>query len=226
MLQDMDNMEASCIFYVKVGTFTQLEQSEICLLTVNETGIIWLTVQHDCIIKVSFMCYPGDYLRQTSANILSLEEWPIYIWQQWDFGSCTVQLIPGNKHTSDRLIANRGMLGNPCNLQSYAAGFMLSIMNKLAATYSILTWSSLYIPQDFQLHFVIIFFSYSTPSNHGYTTTSARWLKIRNKQIDGRFIQYVTHSHTARTQTPVSPLWRCQWSHQKNDPGCTFENHP
>jgi len=28
MLQEMDNMEASCVFYVKVGTFTHLEQSK------------------------------------------------------------------------------------------------------------------------------------------------------------------------------------------------------
>jgi len=33
MVQDMDNMEASCVFYVKVGTFTNLEQSKISLLT-------------------------------------------------------------------------------------------------------------------------------------------------------------------------------------------------
>jgi len=37
MLQVMDNMEASCVFYVKVGTFTYLEQREISLLTVNES---------------------------------------------------------------------------------------------------------------------------------------------------------------------------------------------
>jgi len=28
MLQDMDKMEARCIFYVKVGTFDQLEYAE------------------------------------------------------------------------------------------------------------------------------------------------------------------------------------------------------
>jgi len=55
MLQVMDNMEASCIFYVKVGTFTHLEQSKIFLLTVNESGIVTLTVQHDLIVSVIFM---------------------------------------------------------------------------------------------------------------------------------------------------------------------------
>jgi len=79
MLQVVDNMEASCVFYVKVGTFTHLEQSKISLLTVNKSGIVTLTVQHDMIISVIFMQYPGDHLRQSSADVLSLEERPIDI---------------------------------------------------------------------------------------------------------------------------------------------------
>jgi len=55
MLQFMDNMEVSCVFYVKVSMFTHLEQSKIALLTVNESGIMKLTVQHDIIVTVSFM---------------------------------------------------------------------------------------------------------------------------------------------------------------------------
>jgi len=76
MLQDMDRMEASCVFYVKVGTFTHLEQSKISLLNVNKSEIVTLTVQHDMIVSVISMQYPGDYLRQTSANVLSLEQHP------------------------------------------------------------------------------------------------------------------------------------------------------
>jgi len=78
MLQVMDNMEASSVFYVKVGTFTHLEQSKTSLLTVKETGIVRLIVQHDLIVSVSFMYYPGDYLRQTSADVLSLEQCLMY----------------------------------------------------------------------------------------------------------------------------------------------------
>jgi len=55
MLQVMDNMEASCVFYVKVGTCTHLEQCKISLLTVNKSGIVTLTVQHDMIVSVIFM---------------------------------------------------------------------------------------------------------------------------------------------------------------------------
>jgi len=79
MLQDTDSMEASCVFHVKIGTFDHHEQSKIWLLTVNEMGIVRLTVQHDLIVRVGFMYYPGDHLRQTSADILSLKEGPIYI---------------------------------------------------------------------------------------------------------------------------------------------------
>ena len=55
MLQNMDNMEARCVFDVKVGTLDQLEQSKMCVLTDNKMGIFILTVQHDLIFNVSFM---------------------------------------------------------------------------------------------------------------------------------------------------------------------------
>jgi hypothetical protein len=62
MLQDMDNMEACCVCYVKVGMFTHLEQSKISFLCVNKSVIVTLTVQHDMIVSMIFMQYPGDYL--------------------------------------------------------------------------------------------------------------------------------------------------------------------
>jgi len=55
MLQVMDYMEASWVFYVEVGTFTHHEQSKISLLTVNKSDIVRLTVQHDMIVSVIFM---------------------------------------------------------------------------------------------------------------------------------------------------------------------------
>jgi hypothetical protein len=55
MLQVMDNMEVSWVFYVKVSTFTHLEQSKTALLTVNKSGIMSLTIQHDMIVSVSFI---------------------------------------------------------------------------------------------------------------------------------------------------------------------------
>jgi hypothetical protein len=78
MVQDMDNMQASCVIYVKVSTFTHLEQSKRAHLTINQSEMVKLNVRHDLIVGVSFMYYPGDYLRQTSAEVLSLEHCPIY----------------------------------------------------------------------------------------------------------------------------------------------------
>jgi len=142
MLQVMDNMEACCVFHVNVGTFTHLEQSKISLLTVNKSGIVTLTIQHDMIVSVIFMHYPGNYLRQTSPDVLSLEQHPINILQLGDSGGRTPQFVPVTKHTtSGRLFANCGAVGNPCNLQPYSAGFILSITIILAAIYSILTRS-------------------------------------------------------------------------------------
>jgi len=62
MLQDVDHMEASCIFYVKVGTLGQHEHSKFCVLTVTKLGIVMLTVQEDSIFSVSFMYDLGDLL--------------------------------------------------------------------------------------------------------------------------------------------------------------------
>jgi len=89
MLQVMDNMEASCVFYVKVGTFTHLEQSKISHLKVKQSRIETLTVRYDMIVSVIFMLYPGDYLRQTSADVLSFELHPINIQQLSDSGGLT-----------------------------------------------------------------------------------------------------------------------------------------
>ena len=117
MLQVMDNMKASCDFYVKVGMFTHLEQSKISLLTVNKSGIVTVTIQHDMIVGVMFMYYSGDYLRQTSADVLSIDQNAMNISQLADSGSRTPQVIPVNKQTtSDRLIANCPVVGNPWNL--------------------------------------------------------------------------------------------------------------
>jgi len=52
MLNDMDHMEASCVLYVKVGRFHQLEQSKISVLTVTSLGIVMLPVNYDLIVSV------------------------------------------------------------------------------------------------------------------------------------------------------------------------------
>jgi len=44
MLEDMDHMEASCVFYVKGGRLHQLAQSKISVLTFTLLGIVMLTI--------------------------------------------------------------------------------------------------------------------------------------------------------------------------------------
>jgi len=142
MLQDSDNMKPSCDFYVKVGTFTHLENSKISLLTVNEIVNVRLTIQYNSIASVRFQLFAGDYLRQTSADVTSLEYCPIDIWQSCDLGCPTPQFPHVNKQVRmDGLVAHCGVVGNPCNVQPYTDGFIMGIRNMLAATYSILTWS-------------------------------------------------------------------------------------
>lgn len=83
-----------------------------------------------------------------------------------------------------------------------------------------------YISQEFPLLFVVIFLCYFPWANQGYTETSARSERIQIAQIDGRFIQCVSHWHTPTMLTPVSPSRCCQWRHQNNYPGWTFNNRP
>lgn len=54
------------------------EHSQIWPVTVNKAGIVRIPVQHDLIVSVSFMCHPGNCLRETSADILSLEQRQIW----------------------------------------------------------------------------------------------------------------------------------------------------
>jgi len=70
VLQDMDHMEASCVFYVKVGTLDQREQSKFCVLTVTKLGIVIITVQDNSTFSVSVRYDPGDVSIQTSPDIL------------------------------------------------------------------------------------------------------------------------------------------------------------
>jgi hypothetical protein len=100
MLQVMDNMDASCVFYVKVGMFTHLEHGKIYLLAVNQTEIVKLIAQHILIVSVGSMLYPLDYLRPTSADSHALERYPNNILQSCVSASDTLQYITVQKRTT------------------------------------------------------------------------------------------------------------------------------
>jgi len=140
MLQDMDHVEARCVLYVEVVTLNRLEQPKICVLTVTTLGIAMLTIHHDMMFSVCITWDPRDFVRRTSADFQSDKECTVFITQTRDFNSRSPWFIPVNKHTtSDRLCANRRTVGNPCNRQLCATGFILCRPSKLAVTLAILT---------------------------------------------------------------------------------------
>jgi len=79
MLQDIDHMEVSCVFYIKVGTFDPLEPNKICVLTFTALEILMLSILHDLIFCICFIEEPGDLIGQTSPHVLSVKESHFYI---------------------------------------------------------------------------------------------------------------------------------------------------
>jgi hypothetical protein len=142
MLQDMDYIEMSCIIYVMVGTYDQLEHNNIWVRIITTLGIVMPTVHYYLVFSIRFIYDPGFHLNQTSPHVLCIKEYPFYIWQSCDFSCHSALLIPVNKQaTSDYLIANPRNFGNPSNLPQYGVGFIFSRTCKFAVTYSIVTWS-------------------------------------------------------------------------------------
>lgn len=124
----------------------------------------------------------------------------------------------------DWIAANCRNVGNQCNLQRYVVGFIMTRMFKLAITHSILTWSKLYIAQDYQLLVVMIFLTCSTTAYHDLRMSLPRCQWIRMKLTNGRFIKYATHRDAAPIQTPVNSSWPCQCSHWTFAPEPAFKN--
>jgi len=121
-------------------------------------------------------------------------------------------LIPANNQST--LVwhaANCRTVGITCNLQLYAAGYLLTRTCKLTVIHSIVTSSFLYIPQDFPL-FVIILLTFSTTASHGSWNTAARCDWSRSEPNNGWFIECAPGWDTAATLTPVSPPRRCNCS--------------
>ena len=79
MLQNMDHIEASCVFYVEAGTLNRLEQSKIWVFTVTTLEIAMLTVHHDLMLRVCIRQDPRDVLRHTSADVLSDRKCKVFI---------------------------------------------------------------------------------------------------------------------------------------------------
>jgi hypothetical protein len=159
-------------------------------------------------------------LRQTSPDDLSVEEFPIYIYHTWDISCRSLQYIPGNKQSHSIGLTDCKSQDRWNHLQ---LGCILSRMCMLTVIHSLVTYSLLYIPQEFPL-FVIIFLTFSTPASHGSTNTSAWCDSFWIEPNGGRFIQCAPRWDTAATQISVSLPRRCNCSHRKYGPGSTFKN--
>jgi len=100
MVHVVENMEASCVFYVKVVSFTHIEQSDISLVTVIKSGIVTLIRQYDTIVIGVLLWYPGHSFRQTSADVISLERHHMNIKQFADSGGGKMQFIDVTTQTT------------------------------------------------------------------------------------------------------------------------------
>jgi hypothetical protein len=121
----MDHREASCILYVKIGTLDRPGQSTIGVLTVTIFGILMQTIYHFMMFSICVIYDRGKFLRQSSADILPVEDTADYISQMRDFNSRSPQFLLVNQSTtSGQLAANRRTVGTCGNLKQYAAEFI------------------------------------------------------------------------------------------------------
>ena len=161
----------------------------------------------------SRLCVESNITRRPFRRRISF----LYLWNtryQLSFTSMYPCKQTNKQTSSDRLTANRGTVGITSNLQRYAVGCNLSRTCKLTVIHSLVTYSLLYIPQDFPL-FVIILLTFSTTASHGSTNTSARCDTIRIKPNDRCFNQCAPGWDKAAMQTAVSPPQRCNCCHQQ-----------
>jgi len=203
-------LRLSCQGWYVCSTRTRQNLRFDCHLIGNSTA----NFKHDSMVGVCCMNAPGDSLRQTSPEVLCVEEYPVYIHHNRDFCCRSNQFMSVIKAlTSDRVTVNCRTVRILCTLRLYAVGFMLRRMCKLAVIHSVLSWSQLYIPQDFPLLFVIILLTFSTTASHGSTYNSAMWESIPIELNDRHLIYFATCRHTAARKTPVHSLQRCQCRH-------------
>jgi len=195
MLQDMDHIEASWVFYVKVGRFHQLGQSKISVLTVTSLPIVVLTVYHDSMGSVWFKFVPGEVLRQPSPDVFSVEKCALYIYQKWDISYRSSRYIPANKQTtSDRLTANCGTIGILCSYTRHRYPQPYSARIEGAR------WLSL-VPFWFVAKYIIVrtshFFSWTSSSpfhnSKSWLQNYFNQIRLKPNQAERQALQTIRH---------------------------------
>ena len=163
-------------------------------------------------------------MRHSLLDILSVEEFHVYISQSRAFGCHSCVYIPEKElPTLGQQTDTHETVRYPSNPQWYLAELISSRISMLAVIQSIWFWCLLYIPQDFTLLCIIIFLAVSTLAKGNSRNSSAWWELIRFKQHNWCFIQCITLLDTATIQTPDSPLRCIQPSHHKYHPAQTLK---
>jgi hypothetical protein len=107
MLEDTNDMKETCIFNVKLYPVGEYEQSIVCDWTITNIGRVMLTAKHHSVFTGGFRWDAWDFVRQTSPDVLSMEELRDDYCQSRDFDGQEPLLLPVNKEiTLDRLTAN------------------------------------------------------------------------------------------------------------------------
>jgi len=236
MLQDMDHIEASCVFYVEVGRPNWLEQNKICVLTVNTLGIAMPTVHHDMIFSVCFIQDRRDSWDNQQQTSFPMKNVP-FLTPNNDISAVIhhdlfLQTITQYQTDLVQFAWSLAICATGTNAQQDSscverASWLLHMPFWLEANdiflrspHFISLSSSSGLPTSFRYHHLFT----STGATYGSRNTSARWEWNRIKQNDGHFIQYATRCDPTTTQTPLCSPQYCKCSHQIYDPRCTVEN--
>jgi len=74
LFQDMDRLGARSVFYIMACILDRQAQYQICILTVTPLEITIQTVKHDTLFSVWFMLDTGNFLKQSSPDVHSVED--------------------------------------------------------------------------------------------------------------------------------------------------------
>ena len=183
----MGPIEASCVLYVEVGTLNWLEPCTISLLTVNELGIVTLTVHHDIIFSLCFIWDPRDSWDNHQQTSFPMKNGP-FVPPNDDISPVVhlyLSLQTHTHHCADWVqIAWQWAICLTCSYAQQNSScvelpswllqmpFCLEANNIfLRSSHFISLSSSSGPPSSFCYHYLFT----ATAANHGSTNTSPRW---------------------------------------------------
>jgi hypothetical protein len=124
VLHDIDHMEATWLFYVKVRGFNQLEEITISSSAVISFRIANLTTHYDLVVLVYFVKYHRNVFSPPLPDIVLLKN-SLFISMNHEISAVSYFNVsqPTNPQTTlVSLHANHSTVGNTSKCQLYAAG--------------------------------------------------------------------------------------------------------